>query len=196
MTKRWVTGLLAAVFALSALVGCSSRASENSMEGIKKRGEVSFAMSGGYPPFNFRDEGGNLVGFDVDIAGEVAKRLGVKLKPVTTAWDGILEGLTGGRYDGILGSMAITPERLERVDFSDPYYLDGSQLLVRAGSNITSTADLKDASVALVTGTTFADDAKKISGIKEVKSFEDDNQTLSELKNQREIGRASCRERV
>lgn len=185
MTKKWVSALLAAVFALSVLAGCSGRASENTMEAIKKRGEVSFAMSGGYPPFNYRDDKGNLVGFDVDIAEEVAKRLGVKLKPVTTAWDGILEGLTGGRYDGILGSMAITPARLERVDFSDPYYLDGAQLLVSAKSNIASTADLKDATVALVTGTTFADDAKSISGIKDVKTFEDDNQTLSELKNGR-----------
>ncbi len=187
--KRGLGLLVLLLFALSAtlLAGCSS-SSGDTLDSVKKAGEVTFAMSGGYPPFNYYDKDNQLVGFDVDIATEVAKRMGVKFKPVTTAWDGILEGLVGGRYDGILGSMAITETRLERVDFSDPYYLDGSQLLVRKDANINSADDLKDATVALVTGTTFADDAKKIAGIKDVKTFEDDNQTLQELRSNRVQG--------
>lgn len=187
MTRRIVI-VVTLLFTLSAMVlaGCSS--SGNTLDEVKKRGEVSFAMSGGYPPFNFYDENNKLTGFDVEIAAEVARRLGVEFKPVTTAWDGILEGLIGSRYDGILGSMAITPDRLERVDFSDPYYLDGSQLLVRADSDISKPEDLKDASVAIANGTTFAEDAKKYPGIKEVKTFEDDNQTLQELRSGRVQG--------
>lgn len=183
---KWLTKLLIVVFALSAMYGCTGSSSQGDLlSEVKERGEVTFAMSGGYPPFNYYDKDNNLVGFDVDIAAEVAKRLGVKFKPVTTAWDGILEGLISGKYDGILGSMAITPQRLERVDFSDPYYLDGAQLVVKKDSSIDGPDALKDATVAFVTGTTFADDAKQISGIKESKTFEDDNQTLQELRSDR-----------
>ncbi len=188
MMRKWVERVFTFMFAVSLLAGCAGSQSENTLAQIKELGEVSFAMSGGYPPFNYYDEDGKLVGFDVDIATEVARRMGVKVKHVTTAWDGILEGLIGGRYDGILGSMAITPERLERVDFSDPYYLDGAQLLVRKDSNINGPEDLQDATVALVTGTTFEKDAEKIEGITDVKLFEDDNQTLDELRNGRVDG--------
>ncbi|MFZ5816812.1 MAG: ABC transporter substrate-binding protein [Bacillota bacterium] len=188
MRKRFVA-VAALLFIISAalLAGCSSSGSKDTLDEIKARGEVTFAMSGGYPPFNYYDENDKLVGFDVDIAAEVAKRMGVKFKPVTTAWDGILEGLVGGRYDAILGSMAITPQRLERVDFSDPYYLDGSQMLVRKDSPYTRAEDLKGKSIAIANGTTFADDAKTL-GITDVKTFEDDNQTLQELRNDRVQG--------
>lgn len=188
-TRRWFTAaVLLFALSVSLLAGCSGSAKTDTYDTVKKSGKVTFAMSGGYPPFNYYDKNDKLVGFDVDIATEVAKRMGVTYEPVTTAWDGILEGLIGGRYDAILGSMAITPQRLERVDFSDPYYLDGSQLLVRTEARINAAGDLKEAVVAIANGTTFADDAKKISGIKDVKTFEDDNQTLQELRSDRVQG--------
>jgi len=148
---------------------------------------ISFAGSGGYPPFNFILESSEVDGFDVDVAKEIAKRMGKELKYVTTSWDGIIEGLRAGRYDGILGSMAITEARLEIVDFSTPYYYSGPQLIVRKESGITSVKDLSSKNtVALVTGTTFEDDAKK-NGLK-AKLYEDDNQTLMELINGRVDG--------
>src|SRR5690554_5214571 len=87
---------------------------------------ISFAGSGGYPPFNYMNDKGEVEGFDVDVAQEIADRLGMEMEYVTTAWDGIIEGLRARRYDGILGSMAITDEREERVDFSIPYYYSGA----------------------------------------------------------------------
>ena len=148
---------------------------------------ISFAGSGGYPPFNFILESGDVDGFDVDVAKEIAKRMGKELKYVTTSWDGIIEGLRAGRYDGILGSMAITGPRLEIVDFSTPYYYSGPQLIVRKDSGINSVEDLTSKNtVALVTGTTFEEDAKK-NGIR-AKLYEDDNQTLMELINGRVDG--------
>ncbi len=145
---------------------------------------ISFAGSGGYPPFNFILENNEVDGFDVDVAKEIAKRMGKELKYVTTSWDGILEGLRAGRYDGILGSMGITDSRLEIVDFSTPYYYSGPQLIVRKDSGINSIEDLdKSNTVALATGTTFEDDAKKHDIT--VKLYEDDNQTLMELINGR-----------
>lgn len=148
---------------------------------------ISFAGSGGYPPFNFILDSGDVDGFDVDVAKEIAKRMGKELKYVTTSWDGIIEGLRAGRYDGILGSMGITDARLEIVDFSTPYYYSGPQLIVRKDSGISSIEDLdKSNNVALATGTTFADDAEKY-GVTP-KFYEDDNQTLMELINGRVDG--------
>lgn len=148
---------------------------------------ISFAGSGGYPPFNFMTDEGDVIGFDVDVAAEIAKRMGRELEYKTTAWDGIIEGLRAGRYDGILGSMAVTEEREKVVDFSDPYYYSGPQLIVRKDSNISGPQDLTSESViGLVTGTTFEQDAEKL-GV-QVKLYEDDTQTLLELLNGRVDG--------
>ena len=118
-------------------------AKDGSLERVKKAGKIRFAMSGGYPPFNYFTEKDELTGFDVDIGKEVAKRLGVEYEPVTTEWSGILEGLRSGRYDGIFGSMAVTEKRLEVVDFTNPYYYSGAQLIVRNDSKINGPEDLK-----------------------------------------------------
>jgi ABC-type amino acid transport substrate-binding protein len=118
-------------------------ATDNSLERVKKKGKISFAMSGGYRPFNYFSDDDELTGFDVDIGKEVAKRLGVSYEPITTDWSGILEGLRSGRYDGIFGSMAITEERAKVVDFTDPYYYSGAQLIVRTDSEINSPENLK-----------------------------------------------------
>lgn len=118
-------------------------AKDDSLERVKKAGKIRFAMSGGYPPFNYFTSNDELTGFDVEIGKEVAKRLGVEYEPVTTEWSGILEGLRSGRYDGIFGSMAVTEKRLEVVDFTDPYYYSGAQLIVREDSKITGPDDLK-----------------------------------------------------
>ncbi len=148
---------------------------------------ISFAGSGGYPPFNFMTDAGDVIGFDVDVAEEIANRLGKTLDYRTTAWDGIIEGLRAGRYDGILGSMGITPARQEIVDFSTPYYYSGPQLIVRADSDIGGPEDLDSTSViGLVTGTTFEEDANNL-GVR-VSLYEDDNQTLMELLNGRVDG--------
>ncbi|WP_018123493.1 ABC transporter substrate-binding protein [Desulfovibrio oxyclinae] len=175
---RFLAAMLASLFVLS-LVGCSEE-KVDSLSRVEKAGEVSFAMSGGYPPFNFYNTENQLVGFDVDVAKEVAKRMGVELNPVTTEWSGIIEGLRSGAYDGILGSMAVTPERQKVVNFSDPYYYSGAQLVVKEGSPFESAEDIKGKIVGVVTGTTFANDAEKL-GAGEVKLYKDDTQTLTEL---------------
>lgn len=118
-------------------------ATDDSLKRVQKAGKIKFAMSGGYPPFNYFTDKDELTGFDVEIGQEVAKRLGVEYEPVTTDWSGILEGLRSSRYDGIFGSMAITPERLEVVDFTDPYYYSGAQLIVQKDSEILDAQELK-----------------------------------------------------
>jgi polar amino acid transport system substrate-binding protein len=125
------------------------------LEKVKAAGEIKMAMSGQYPPFNFVDDNNQLTGFDVEIGQAVAERIGIKAMPLSTAWDGIIAGLLANKYELICGSMAITPERLKSIDFSDPYYRSGAQLFVKKDSAIASVADLSGRKVGVTLGTTY-----------------------------------------
>lgn len=115
------------------------------------------ALTGKYPPFSFYNQEGELDGFDVEVAHEVAASLGRELRLVPTEWDGILVGLKGGKFDAIIGSMAVTPAREEQVDFSQPYYTSGAQLFVhkRNSPHIHGLDDCAGRRIGVVTGETF-----------------------------------------
>lgn len=158
---------------------------DGSLDRVLQAGQFTVVGSGGYPPFNFY-QGDDVVGFDVDTGAAIAERLGVELNYITSDWDGLVEGLRAGRYDGILGSMAITDQRLEVVNFTVPYYYSGAQLVVREDSGITGPEQMEGKIIAVTTGTTFAEDAEALGA--EVKLYQDDNQTLMELINGRVDG--------
>jgi polar amino acid transport system substrate-binding protein len=128
MLKSILSYAVAAGLAFSVL-GAPLAARADDLETIKAAGEFKFANSGAYPPFSFVDDSNQTVGFDVDIGNEIAKRLGVKGAGVSTAWDGIIAGLLAGKYDTIIGSMTITPEREKAVDFVGPLLQVGARRL-------------------------------------------------------------------
>ncbi|RZU98092.1 ABC transporter substrate-binding protein [Spiribacter vilamensis] len=90
---------------------------------------LRIATEGAYPPFNVIDSSGELKGFDVDIANALCAEMGADCELVTQSWDGIIPGLIAGRYDAIIASMSITPERQEAVTFSEPYYSNKLQFI-------------------------------------------------------------------
>lgn len=139
------------------LIGCvvATSAMAGDLAVVKQKGEIRMAMSGQYPPFNFVNDKNELTGFDVEIGNEVAKRIGIKGAPLSTAWDGIIAGLLAKKYELICGSMAITEERLKSIDFSDPYYRSGAQLFVKKGSPISSVKALDGKKVGVTLGTTY-----------------------------------------
>ena len=171
---------------LTACGGNTTESGDNSLQRVLDAGKITVVGSGGYPPFNYFDENGNVVGFDVDVGKEIADRLGVELDYVTSDWDGLVEGLRNKRYDGILGSMAITEKRLEVVSFSDPYYYSGAQLVVRKDSGITDPSQMEGKTIAVATGTNFVGDAEDLGA--EVSLYQDDNATMLELINSRVDG--------
>ncbi len=95
---------------------------------VKK--EFRYAMSGLYKPFNYKENDGKLVGFDVELGEALAKKMNMKPTPITNPWETLIQGLKAKKYDVILGSMAITEERLKAVNFSNPYYRSGAQIFV------------------------------------------------------------------
>jgi len=136
--------------------GCSGRPASASVA-THDQGTLTIALTGKYPPFSFYDGAGDLVGFDVDISRAIAKETGHDLNIVATEWDGILAGLLVGKYDAIIGSMAITPEREKAVNFSTPYYISGAQLFIHKDhiSEINRVEDCIDKNVGVVLGETY-----------------------------------------
>ena len=119
-------------------------ASSNLLSEIKKSGKIRIGTEGTYAPFTFHDNTGKLTGFDVEIAKEVSKHLGVKAEFIETKWDGMLAGLDVKRYDIIANEVGINPDRQAKYDFSDPYIVSKAVLIVKDDNNaINKFEDLK-----------------------------------------------------
>jgi polar amino acid transport system substrate-binding protein len=119
-----------------------------------KPGVLTVGLDVPYPPFEFR-EGGEVVGLDVDLANEIAGRLGLDVEFVDTDFDTIFTQLAAGRFDVLVSATTITPEREEEVNFTSPYYKAQQTLAVQQGSGITSHEDLgEEHFVAVQRGTT------------------------------------------
>ena len=108
-----------------------------------------------YAPFEYRNEAGELVGFDVDIAEAVfAGELGVEYEFQETAFDGIIASLNNANFRIIMSAMTINETRAEEVDFSDPYFTAYQTVLVLDNGEITERADLRGVDVGVQRGTT------------------------------------------
>src|SRR5699024_9129529 len=119
---------------------------------LLEEGKFHFAMSGVYKPYNYVDENNELVGFDVDIANEIAKRLDLEPVAEQMPWDSLIMELRSEKFDAIAASMEITDERLEQVDFSRKYYLSQAVMFVNENNsgNIQSEKDLEGKKVGVV----------------------------------------------
>lgn len=95
-----------------------------------------------YPPFAYVDEKGNPAGFDVECLNWIAKEMGFEVKHQPTAWDGIVSSLLAKKIDMVYSGMSITPERLEKVDFTIPYWEIDQALCVRKDSDLNIIAAL------------------------------------------------------
>ncbi|WP_026060685.1 ABC transporter substrate-binding protein [Pseudaminobacter salicylatoxidans] len=109
---RFALRIALAASAIALAVG-SSQAQEKTLK---------IGTEGAYPPFNNLTSDGKLEGFDIDIAQALCDEMKVKCEFVTQDWDGIIPALQAGKFDAIVASMSITPERLKQVDFSNKYY--------------------------------------------------------------------------
>lgn len=82
---------------------------------------IKIATEGAYAPYNFKDAGGNLVGFEIDLAKDLCKRMGISCTIVEQAWDGIIPSLVAGKYDAIMAGMSIKAKREKIISFSRYY---------------------------------------------------------------------------
>lgn len=140
----------------------AEKADKDLLKKVKDEGKLLIGTEGTYPPFTFHDTSGNLTGFDVDLAKEVAKRIGVKPEFKETQWDAMFAGLDAKRFDMIANEVGIRPDRQEKYDFSDPYITSAGVLIVHKDNDkVKAFEDIKGLNAAQSLTSNYADMAKK-----------------------------------
>ena len=176
--KRLLTALLVVLVAVSL-----SYADDGSWEKVKKAGVLAIGLDDAFPPMGYRVEDGTLIGFDIDVAEEAGKRLGVKIKWQPTAWDGVIHSLNSGKFDCIWNGMTITKERSEKVAFSKPYIMDGQIVVLRFDEKRFSTpSDLGNMKVGVQKGSSAVKAVEKLPvAPSQVKEYKDNPMALLDL---------------
>ncbi|OFW61201.1 MAG: hypothetical protein A2133_10890 [Actinobacteria bacterium RBG_16_64_13] len=136
-----------------------------------KAGFVQAGSDTAFPPMEFSDEKGGYIGFDVDLCIALSKKMGLELEVVSTAWDGIIPGLLGDRYDIIMSAMSITEERLQQVNFTDAYLPGIIAISAPKAAPITEAAGLAGKIVGVQVDTTGQFEVEKVAGVKEIKKY-------------------------
>ena len=147
---------------------------------IQANGTITVAMEGTWAPWTYHDESDALVGFDVEVAQNIAEKLGVTATFVEGEWDGLLAGLDAGRYDIMVNGVDITEDRAAKYDFSTPYAYNRTAVIV-SGDNgdIQAMEDLSGKHTANTISSTYATVAEQYGA--EVTGVDDLNQTFELL---------------
>jgi ABC-type amino acid transport substrate-binding protein len=181
---RWLVALFAVVALMGAACGDDNGDGEgengaggqteveefpegSTMAKIQERGELIAGVKYDVPPFGFKNPQTNEVeGFDVDIAQEIADRLGVELNAIEAISDNRIPFLKDGTVDIIASTMTITTDRDVEIDFSEPYYIANGRILVGPDSQgIETLEDLKGKSACTALGSTYEGLLKEVKGI-------------------------------
>jgi len=188
-----VVPVLALVCALVFGIGLVARAADidlakkSTVESILQKGELRVGFEAGYMPFEMTDTKGEFVGFDIDMAKEMAKAMGVKFVPVNTSWDGIIPSLITGKFDIIMSGMTITQERNLKINFVDPNIIVGQTILIakKHAGQVKSYKDLNDPKFIVTSklGTTGEQSAKRMIPKCQYKSFETETEAALEVVN-------------
>jgi len=161
-------------------------AGDASLDAIKTKGKIILGLDENFPPMGFRDDKGEIVGFDIDLATEVAKRLGVSLELQPINWDAKELELETGKIDLIWNGMTITPERIEAMFFTKAYIANRQVVVVPEGSSIKTKADLKGKVVGLQKGSSSLDalngEPEIASSVKEISEYDDNVAAYMDLK--------------
>ncbi|HEY8464538.1 MAG TPA: amino acid ABC transporter substrate-binding protein [Bacillota bacterium] len=183
--KKNVLIVLLLSMAAFIISGCGESAKDNSWEKVKEKGQFVLGLDDSFPPMGYRNEKGEIVGFDVDIAKEVCARLQIKLKLQPINWDAKEQELNSGKIDCIWNGFTITAERQNNLLFTAPYMKNRQVLIVNAGSPFRSLADLKGKKLGLQAGSSAADALNSATDFKaslqEVVEFDDNMMALMDL---------------
>ncbi len=172
-----------------ATVACQKTEKESTSTDKKV---ITVGVDDSYPPMEYHDDKGDLVGFDIDLANALSEKMGgVEIQFISTAWDGIFLGLKADKYDAIISSVSMTPARMEEFEFTRPYLANGQVIVVKPGdTSIKSSDDLEGKIVGLQVETT-ADAAvkKQLEKTKfEVKKYDEIMQAFTDMS----AGRVDC----
>ena len=156
MKKRLLAVVMAVVMAIALCAPALGEAGDNSLDALKARGKLILGMDDKFPPMGFRNEAGELIGFDVDLARAVCERLGVELELQTIEWSSKELELSSGNIDCIWNGMSRTAEREESMTLSLDY-MNNQMVFLCNNAAFASRDDLAGKVVAVQSGS-FADD--------------------------------------
>lgn len=189
--KKRIRSVLLVLLMLSIIcIGSGlALAGDDSLERIKEKGKFIVGLDDNFPPMGFRDEKGDIVGFDIDLAKEAARKMGVEVEFKPVEWDGVIFSLKNGTIDVIWNGLTITEERAKQIAFTKPY-LDNKQIIVvKKDSDINSKADLAGKTVGLQLGSSsqsaLNSEPDVVESLKEVRTYPNNTEALMDL----QIGR-------
>ena len=162
--KKRIAFILSTLFIISSLAGCapaapassgaasaSADAQDAGMPETADDGTLVVGFDASFPPYGYQDENGDYVGFDLDLAAEVAKRRGWKIVLQPIDWDSKDMELESGTIDCIWNGFTMSDERLDKYEWSKPYVDNSQVFVVAADSGIETQADLADKIVTVQT---------------------------------------------
>ena len=145
---------------------------------------IRFGVDASYPPFESKGPDGKLVGFDIDLGNEICARLKAKCVWVENDFDGMIPALKAKKFDGVLSSMTMTPQREKEIAFSSKLFNTPTALLAKKGSALLPTAEsLKGKTVGVEQGTiqeTYAKEHWASQGVK-VQPYQNQDQVYQDL---------------
>ena len=191
--KKYIFLLFAVV---SIIIGCSSKTSndqtltqeDDSLKRVKNAGKLVLGLDDTFAPMGFKDENGNVVGFDIDLAFEAARRMGVELETKPIEWSNSTSILTNGEVDVLWNGVNINEERKKYINFSKPY-LNNRLVIVKSIDNktINSVDDLVGKNVGIQSGGNYEQISNNpiISKIKSINKYNDNINLLLDLQSGR-----------
>ncbi|MDO4505763.1 MAG: amino acid ABC transporter substrate-binding protein [Spirochaetales bacterium] len=172
-----IAAIVLAVAAAFALAGCAKSA--------KKSNKFVLGLDDSFPPMGYRDADNNIVGYDIDLAKEVTKRLGLELVCQPIDWSAKEMELKTGKIDCIWNGLTMTEERQKEMEFSEAYLENAQVVVVRADSGIKTLADLSGKKVGVQAGSSAQDAMDAATefkaSLKEVVEFQENVTALNDL---------------
>lgn len=138
-----IFALVLALCMLLCFVGCGA-----------KDNTLTMGTNAAFPPYEFVDDDGNIVGIDAEIAAALAEKLGMELEIKDMEFDSLITACAGGSVDVVLAGMTVNDERKESVNFSDSYATGVQVIIVKEGSDIATVDDLEGKTIGVQAGTT------------------------------------------
>jgi polar amino acid transport system substrate-binding protein len=157
-SRRTIVVILAGLAALAMFATACNSAGDatTQLEAVQNRDVLRVVSDPNFAPQSYYDQLiGRWRGFDVDVATEIARRLGVDVQFISGAFEDVQAGAWQPEWDLSVGSMTITPEREQVLDFTSPYYYDTAAAAVRPGSGVTALADLSGKKIGVTDGSTY-----------------------------------------
>ena len=182
--KKLFAVLLSAMLLL-AMAACGEQ--PQTPDDTQEPAVLHMATEGTFPPYEYYDNG-QLVGIDIEVAGAIAEKLGMKLETTDIAFDSIIPGVQAGKYDIGMAGVTVSEERLQQVNFYDSYATGVQVVIVKEGGKVQSLDDMADAIIGTQSGTTGFIYASSDFGDDHVKSFTKTTDAVEALKN----GQVDC----